>query len=706
MRHVALLAAGLMLPLAAASAQETNPRPTWEHPRVERLAWPELGQFESEREFRNWVRDARNVQREVRDERRRAAFERDGIVVAQASVTTLPCDPSVEECPEEERLQTVVVTGSRIQSANYASVSPIASITNNQTANVDEGDIVKRIGDYLVVLQDGRIFAANFRTMQLADRIDVYRTEDGDPVGADWYDEMLVLDDHILVTAYSYEDDASELSVFRLDTATGRLERRGVFLISSEDYYDSSNYATRLVGDQLIIYTPFEPEDLVNRRNRPVVRRWVPDEDFDDEERGEPMLEAENIYRPVLGALEPLAHVISICDLGTIDDDNLDCASTGFIGGGEAEMFVSPDNVYLFTTAADYRDYDDFWDCELGLATSPAPGVVYRLPLGRAEPDLLPIRGFTLNQFSMQQQGSRFRALLSWPQQTCSDDNDWDLPVPHRMELVDNSIGSFVTEYRAAPDRRFTRLPSVNFGRGENRFIGDWLVYGARRDNGRPADPEDGETVMYTNLVAVPLLAPENAAVIALGHEVTRLESLGNAALVTGYLDASGLNVTHVALGETAQITDSIKLEGRYESESRSHAFSAMPYPEGDGLMGLPTVRADGDDNRYPWYSQDSQLSFMRFDADGQLSDLGAVDPTVIDEDAIEYDYSGWRDARIYPNGYRCEVSCVDWYGNARPIFIERGVYALMGTELVEVRALEEGMEVLQRLDLTGELPH
>ena len=38
--------------------------------------------------------------------------------------------------------------------------------------------------------------------------------------------------------------------------------------------YDSDNYATRVVGDQLVIYSQFEPEDLVNRRNRPVIRRW------------------------------------------------------------------------------------------------------------------------------------------------------------------------------------------------------------------------------------------------------------------------------------------------------------------------------------------------------------------------------------------------------------------------------------------------
>jgi hypothetical protein len=31
-----------------------------------------------------------------------------------------------------------------------------------------------------------------------------------------------------------------------------------------------------------------------------------------------------------------------------------------------------------------------------------------------------------------------------------------------------------------------------------------------------------------------------------------------------------------------------------------------------------------------------------------------------------------------------CRASCIDWYGNARPIFIGERVFALLGYELVE----------------------
>ena len=43
---------------------------------------------------------------------------------------------------------------------------------------------------------------------------------------------------------------ASEITVLRLDDR-GHLSREGRFLLSSNDYYSTENYATRLVGDQL-----------------------------------------------------------------------------------------------------------------------------------------------------------------------------------------------------------------------------------------------------------------------------------------------------------------------------------------------------------------------------------------------------------------------------------------------------------------------
>ena len=46
-----------------------------------------------------------------------------------------------------------------------------------------------------------------------------------------------------------------------------------------------------------------------------------------------------------------------------------------------------------------------------------------------------------------------------------------------------------------------------------------------------------------------------------------------------------------------------------------------------------------------------------------------------------------------------CVASCVDWYGNARPIFIGNRVFALMGYELVEGRLSNRSINEVRRVN-------
>src|SRR5262249_40967206 len=52
------------------------------------------------------------------------------------------------------------------------------------------------------------------------------------------------------------------------------------------------------------------------------------------------------------------------------------------------------------------------------------------------------------------------------------------------------------------------------------------------------------------------------------------------------------------------------------------------------------------------------------------------------------------------PGAFRddaCKASCVDWYGNARPIFLGERVIALLGYELVEGRVAGARIEERRR---------
>ncbi len=675
-------------------------QPAYQNPRYRRLATPEFETFESEAEFRRLLRAIEELNRSSR-------VRRVGVVAGGEAVVALLQDAQPEctvpeDCPDEAAgaPEVITVTGSRV--ATQAMSAPIAvtavngaNITNTQVAAVDEGDIVKLIGEYLLVLQDGRVFAVHYPTMRLTDRVDVYRKDaNGRPIGADWYDEMLVEGDQIIITAYSYEDDATELTVLRLDQATGTVAVRGVFLISSDDYYDVDNYATRIVGDKLVIYTPYEAEDMVSRRKRPAVRRWSSAEDFDAEQaKGSPLLDIRRVYRPVFGVREPWIHTVSVCPLGYVIARGLECETTGFMGGDMAEMFVAADAVYLWMPGVG-SDELPWQSCPL--VTPPPsfgevpPAAVFRIPIGRGETEVMGARGIPVDQFGMDAKPGRFRALPMFLRNGCEDDD-----TPTAFALLDAPLGRFRDYYVAARESEFARLPGIEGGGIENRFVGDFVVYGGRDRYSRrpPRDEEARNRALANALTVVPIDTPGAAQRVALGHSLIRLEKIGDSVVIAnGYADEAGLRVSHVGLaaGEGGSaVRSSALLPRRYESEGRSHAFNATYTTAGDGMLGVPTVTRVEQSGGYWWYSDVSDLTFLGFDAKGLLADAGQI--TATPEEAVR---AG--------EGYDCEVSCIDWYGNARPIFLGGKVYGLMATELVEAEVVAGMVSERRRVDLTG----
>jgi hypothetical protein len=695
-----------------AHAQEQKPR--YDNPALERLASPELTTFEDDRDFRDYLRVVRRIERRRRDRQARLDADTGTPTFVIAAATMQETEPGLEpqdvctdpeQCPEEDA-DVVTVTGSRL-SAPASLASPIAvtgaeaSITNNQVLGVDEGDIVKRIGDHLLVLQDGRIFVADFRSMVLTDRIDVYRRDtEGEPIAADWYDEMLVQGDQVIVTAYNYEEEASEISVFGFDRAAGKLTRRGVFLLTSEDYYDTDNYATRVVGDKLVIYTPYEPEQLASRAGRPVLRRWTPGDDFDEaKDKGRQILDADDIYRPVFGVSEPIVHTVSICPLDRLDERGLACRSTGFIGGERAEMYVGREAAFLYVAQAGEDDFYDLPNCKIdGRARSNhrdvALGAIYRLDLDGRDPRVIGVRGAPFDQFSFGEDEERFRMLSQWQRKDCDNYIGWGDPeTTQPLALFDIDGSRFDDRFEVPGEAAFAPVPDAANSRVVNRFVGDWLVYGARANwSGRPSNlysDYSNEAFMPGTLQAVPLADPARTSAVALTHQITRIEAMPRGVFVTGYDLREGLILGYLDLSGDPRISETQFLEYRYESENRSHAFNAALTVDGGAIMGLPTVVRRKDSGRYWWYSDSSDISFLLLSQGGSLTDLGAI--------------AGKREEEVETaEGYDCEVSCIDWYGNARPIFIDGAIYGLMGTDLVRVKLSEGAVAVDRRLDLTA----
>ena len=229
-------------------------------------------------------------------------------------------------------VQEVVVTGSRVASPGLTSASPI---TNTQVQGVDEGDIVKLRGETMIILRRGRLFTVSIAdgAMKPIDSINAYPP--GVDARDDWYDEMLLSGDQIVVIGYSYARGGTEINRFRLGV-DGHLEFEDAYQLKSNDYYSSRNYASRLIGSKLILYSPLYIDgDSDPLANLPAMRRWTgKDSEFHR------IVSATSIYIPASMrndesiSLDAL-HAVTTCDLSAPE---LDCHATGVLGPGMRDL--------------------------------------------------------------------------------------------------------------------------------------------------------------------------------------------------------------------------------------------------------------------------------------------------------------------------------------------------------------------------------
>lgn len=170
------------------------------------------------------------------------------------------------------------------------------------------------------------------------------------------------------------------------------------------------------------------------------------------------------------------------------------------------------------------------------------------------------------------------------------------------------------------------------------------------------------------NVFVVPV-AGGAISTISAPHRVDRIEQMGVDAIVVGGGLDNALGFSAIELGASPRIGDTFRLPAASEGETRSHAYFYRP-DSGDGasgLLGLPI-------------SKRLAQGFARFLGNGSaITFLGRNNRRFAPAGELEANGANARD-----DG--CQASCVDWYGNARPIFLRDRIFALMGYELVEGR--------------------
>jgi len=528
------------------------------------------------------------------------------------------------------------------------------SVTNTQHAGVDEGGIVKVHGDHLVVLRRGRLFtvAIGDQALKPISNIDAFGP-DIDPRST-WYDEMLISGNTIVVIGYSYERGGTEVGLFDI-TGDGQLSYRSTYHLRSNDYYSSRNYASRLIGSKLIFYAPQylygSTEDPF--QSFPAVRKWHKGANANEFQR---IVPATRVYRPesdITGGYVTALHTVTVCDLA---NGGFDCQATAVIGPPGHVFYVSPDSVFVWASS---------WN-------GGYKSLLFRMPLDGSGPSALGVSGSPVDQFSfLQSEDEHLNVLVV---SRGKGDGMWQAEVASGdVALMRVPITSFSDGTESVPSSSYRKLPKPEGYAFQNRFVGNYLIYGTGSGWEYPKQNED-----KWNLFVVDWKRGDSHQ-MKLVHGVDRIEQMGSDAVVVG-TDGKNLHFSSIRLGQWPEIVSRYTRAEASQGETRSHGFFYKPDGNNSGMLGLP-ISVPGRAGYKHLFENSAAILFLKNDSlqFREIGELGSQPDKAIDD--------------------QCRASCVDWYGNARPLFLRGRMFALLGYEIVEGRLDDGRMRELRRVN-------
>lgn len=529
------------------------------------------------------------------------------------------------------------------------------AITNAQHAGVDEGDIVKLRGDHLVILRRGRLFtvAVGDNALRPVDAANAFGTGI-DPSGT-WYDEMLISGDKVVVIGYSYERGGTEVGIFRI-ADDGALRYLSTFQLRSNDYYSSRNYAARLVGSRLVFYAPiylgWAGGDI--RAMLPAMRRWS----RQSEGRGfEPIALPEHFYRPAgWHATSNVAlHTVTSCDLAAA---RIKCEASVVVGPPGNVFYVSEQSVFVWMTGWRAPRFD----------SGRASALLVKIPLDGGAPSAMSVTGSPVDQFSFLDSGDGYLNVMT--RGGASGDAVWSSGYGSGpAALLRLPISRMGDGSRVAPSWWYRPLQPPTGSTMQNRFVGNFLLYGTGSGWG---NSEPGDWTLF----AVPFRGGD-ATRLHLEHGIDRIEVMGDQAVVVG-VKGNDLEFSGIHLGRSPSVEQRYSLAQASQGELRSHGFFYRADSDEGGVLGLP-VREESKPGWTHLVEGSASILYLQ-NTDHVFRRLGVL-----------------RAGDLRNADDSCRASCVDWYGNARPIFLHGRVFALLGYELVEGRISGERMREVRR---------
>src|SRR5215471_2400697 len=280
------------------------------------------------------------------------------------------------------------------------------------------------------------------------------------------------------------------------------------------------------------------------------------------------------------------------------------------------------------------------------------------------------VSGSPVDQFSFLESEDKHLNVLV--RSNGSGDDMWSAErTAGDVALLRVPISEFDDGTNDASSWNYHGLPKARGYTFQNRFVGDYLLYGTGSGWGAP------ENKTESNLFLVNWRDGE-VSQLKVNHGVDRIEALGSDAIVVG-TDGSNLHFSSIRLADEPAVADEFVRKGASQGELRSHGFFYKPDGPNSGVLGLP-ISVPGRPGFHHLFEGSAAILFLRnrslrFD---ELGELAAESDKAVDDS--------------------CRASCVDWYGNSRPLFLRGRVFALLGYEIVEGDLQEGRMRELRRV--------
>jgi hypothetical protein len=549
-------------------------------------------------------------------------------------------------------------------------------ITNNQEKGVDEGGIVKNIGDSLIVLRQGVVYVSAVAggTLKQSDAQFVAPTEQ---LKNDvWYDEMLVSGDRIYVIGFrthglgdaataggecpSKVTSGTEINSFRL--ADGKLVRLKTTYLRSYDYYSNSDYASRMVDGKMVLSFPVSAFEWCEKSSDyvAVTPKYLSyDVKAGFVEQG-PLFSHDQVIPNIEDVFAPVYHTTLSCDLP--DDGSLSCKGSALISDTMPYKYVTPERIYLMNATK-----------------------LFAVSLHDMSYKVHAVKGRPLNQFSFAERGDVLHLLTTSPlsRPTSPTPNmmpEMMLPMTEdKIELLQLPLADFDAAGQqdlAGKVRVLSSEEERDLELYQNRFVGDFLTYATSSQRGQ-------------SIHAIDLISGKSRQMDLSQGTVSRLE----AALDQGLFVALESDKPQTESGPQSKLTvmlidlkaekpdlTGLDLGTFMNGESRSHGFFARRQEDGSALIGLAVLSEKAGSASMLRDGSLAGVAFIRGSSDYKLTSLGTV---------------------VAGGGQEnCASSCVDWYGNTRPIFLSNRIFGLTGNELIEASLMGDKITEVSRMRL------